>query len=366
MDDPGPPPALRAWIEETVGGPSRGWRRLVSGNSRTTWAADVDHDGADVLALAVRVDEGDGPFSGTPLTLAREAGVYAALQGRPVAIPRRYGYDAGLRALALERVGGAPAWDEDVLAGVLREAARLHALDAGTVDLPGAGRRASADLDLWAAIADARLPARSPLVDFAVDLLRETFPGEPERLVVVHGDLGIGNVLWDGTRVTALLDWELTHYGDPHDDLAFLTVRSALHGLPLPGFGDAAREHYAAPAGLALDPARLRYWQAVGVLRNLVTCLASIANPVRGRDRLVHHLLVPSLDRLLLGRLAGLVDVALPAPAPLEAAAALPGGDVFAEIARELGDLVPAIPDADRRQRARRMRHLLAQLAETW
>lgn len=38
---------------------------------------------------------------------------------------------------------------------------------------------------------------------------------------IVHGDFGPQNMLLDGTRVTALLDWEFAHRGDPIEDLAW-------------------------------------------------------------------------------------------------------------------------------------------------
>ena len=38
---------------------------------------------------------------------------------------------------------------------------------------------------------------------------------------MVHGDFRFGNVLYDDTRVTAMLDWEMVHLGDPLEDLAW-------------------------------------------------------------------------------------------------------------------------------------------------
>ena len=345
---------LKAWVAGLLGGPVTAWSRLVSGNSRTTWSADANGAG-----LVVRVDEGDGPFSDTPLSLEREVTVYRALQGRGIAIPRLYGFDAGARALVMERAPGEPAWDGDVVDALLRELARLHALEPETLELPGFEPSALADVELWAGIVDARVTVASPYAAFAIERLRRRYPGDPDRLVLDHGDPGVGNLLWHEGRISALLDWELSHLGDPHDDLAFLSVRAALFGVPLEDFGRRVREHYG-PA----DARRLRYWQAVGILRNLVTCLASVSNPVRGRDRLVHHLLIPSLNRLLIDALARIDGIELPPPELAEPPAEpLPGGDVIAEIAGALGELEE--PDPEQRQRVRRMRHLLAQLAGT-
>src|SRR6202000_3199686 len=99
---PGDGTQLREWARTVTGAPVDSWSRLVSGNSRTTWASD---------SIVVRADSGDGPFSDTPRPLEREATVYAALQDRGIPIPRFYGYDAEAGAVALERASGTLAWD---------------------------------------------------------------------------------------------------------------------------------------------------------------------------------------------------------------------------------------------------------------
>jgi aminoglycoside phosphotransferase (APT) family kinase protein len=354
--------ALWDWLRATLGGEIENARLLVSGNSRTTWAVDVVTSSA-TIELVVRTDTGDGPFSDTALTLAREAVVYRALQDSGIHIPRFYGYDDGLGALAIGRVPGHEAWDGEVLDAVLAELAGLHALDVDALELPGYGTSAREELELWAQIARRRVRPASPVVELAFELLQAHFPGEPARPVLVHGDAGPGNVLWDAGGLSALLDWEFAHIGDPHDDLAFLTVRAGLFGRPLPDFAQRVGRSY---AGIEIDETRLRYWQAVGVMRNLVTCLCSVSNPTRGRDRLVHHMLIPSLDRLLLGQLAELEGVMLEPAADLPPAPELPGAEVMDELAGELAGLVDAIADPERRQRARRARYLFAQLAQTW
>jgi hypothetical protein len=203
-------------------------------------------------------------------------------------------------------------------------------------------------------------------MDFALSFLRENDPGEPERLVFCHGDVGPGNFLHEGGQVTGLLDWEFAHVGDPLDDLAWISLRAVLFGLPMPEFADSVREHYRPAHAVALDEQRLRYWQAMVILRNLITCLASIHNPSRGRDRLVHFMLVPSLHAMLAAALARIGGVALePVPIP-EAASELPGGEVISEIALAVGELSKMLSDGDQRSRAKRMRFLLAQLAQTW
>jgi hypothetical protein len=333
-------------------------------------AARVDTaDGPrDVVA---RADYGDGPLSGTELTLTREAVVYRALDGlrtgadTDVRTPRLLGFDEPRKRMLLTRAAGTAEWSDDVLDGLLVELGRLHALDPARMELPGWGRRAEDDVELWARVAD-RIRPRSDLVDLAFQILREHFPGEPVRLALCHGDAGPGNVLHVEGTVSALLDWEFAHLGDPVDDLAWITVRAVLHGLELPDFAARVRAHYEPHAGISVDGDRLAYWQAVTLVRNLVSCLGALANPVRGRDRLLHLMLVPALERLVVGSLAELEGVALRStPAP-SGPADLPGGDVLREVTAALDDVLPAVGDGDAHQRGRRLRLLLRQLAQTW
>jgi len=37
----------------------------------------------------------------------------------------------------------------------------------------------------------------------------------PEERKLIHGDFGSGNVLSDGNRITALIDWDMSMFGDP-------------------------------------------------------------------------------------------------------------------------------------------------------
>jgi aminoglycoside phosphotransferase (APT) family kinase protein len=42
------------------------------------------------------------------------------------------------------------------------------------------------------------------------------------RTVIMHGDFRLSNLLVEGSRITAVLDWELSTLGDPLADLAWL------------------------------------------------------------------------------------------------------------------------------------------------
>jgi hypothetical protein len=81
------------------------------------------------------------------------------------------------------------------------------------------------------------------------------FDGEP---VLVQGDTGPGNFMYDGDRVTAIVDWELAHIGDPMDDIAWLSWRATQHGWP--DFPARLRE-YEHQSGITVEPSRIEYYR---------------------------------------------------------------------------------------------------------
>jgi aminoglycoside phosphotransferase (APT) family kinase protein len=52
-----------------------------------------------------------------------------------------------------------------------------------------------------------------------------------DKPVLVHGDFRSGNFLFDEPtgKITAWLDWELSHFGDYHEDLAWIVARPFGH-----------------------------------------------------------------------------------------------------------------------------------------
>ena len=72
-----------------------------------------------------------------------------------------------------------------------------------------------------------------PLADYGIRWLKAHQPEAP-CVTIVHGDYRTGNFLEVGGRITAILDWELVHLGDPHEDLAWVSLPMYKGGSPLP------------------------------------------------------------------------------------------------------------------------------------
>ncbi len=110
------------------------------------------------------------------------------------------------------------------------------------------------------------LPLPHPAVRLGVEWLRRNPPSKPQRTAIVHADFRTGNLLVDDGRLSAVLDWELAHVGDPMEDLAYLCLRTWRFGndeLPVGGFGplDALRWAYEAGGGTWRADA-FRWWMA--------------------------------------------------------------------------------------------------------
>src|SRR5207244_2311892 len=82
------------------------FERTEGGHSRGTWLVDVALAHGEVRELVVRRDTGDGPLSGTEISLPREGVVYRALAETDVRIPRLVGVSPDGDALLVERAVG--------------------------------------------------------------------------------------------------------------------------------------------------------------------------------------------------------------------------------------------------------------------
>ena len=110
----------------------------------------------------------------------------------------------------------------------------------------------------WREVSDAHRLEPLPALDSVFGWLDDHLPA-PARLAIVHGDLRVGNLLYDGPRITGLLDWEMAHVGDPLEDIAWIyrPTWSIAHFLPLAQFVC----RYERRTGRMVDRASLRFWR---------------------------------------------------------------------------------------------------------
>jgi aminoglycoside phosphotransferase (APT) family kinase protein len=163
-----------------------------------------------------------------------------------------------------------------LIAGQLGEiVARIHAVELAT--LPPLARRQAADHIAGLRHSLDALGYAQPVFELALSWLDRRKPAPIAQPVLVHGDYRTGNYLADEAGVTAILDWEGAHLGDPVEDLGWLCVKSWRFGAddkPAGGFG--SREElwaaYQRAGGGKVDPARAHWWEVFGTARWGIIC----------------------------------------------------------------------------------------------
>ncbi len=116
------------------------------------------------------------------------------------------------------------------------------------------------ELDYWENKLDEGEDIVEPLLRGAIRWLRRNPPPPPQKLAIVHGDYRSGNFLYtpDGA-LTAILDWEMCHLGDPLEDIAWAIdpFWSMEPYYPL----DRALALWEQSSGLTVDRDALDWWR---------------------------------------------------------------------------------------------------------
>ena len=259
--------ALRAWVEEATGGTVSRWQPISGGNRCRSWAVGLEGAADGLREVYLRYQPPREP-SAEPYTVWREARVYNALRGSGVPAPALIAVHPEHQAILTELAPGRADYRRapgeaarQAIAEEFAEAiARLHALRVGE-DLPGFRPAMSmadavrAELETWGAMHE-EVGRDDPLVILALNWLHENLPDPEEAPAFVHGDAGPGNFLFEDGHLTALLDWELAHPGDPMEDLAWFSMRVVME--PVPDFAACLRA-YERVRERPIDPARLLY-----------------------------------------------------------------------------------------------------------
>ncbi len=264
----------------------------------------------------MRVHGLDGPGSGQPLILrlGADAGLFApyscrpevlslrSLEGSAVPVPRALWHsdDASLLGapfMFCSHVEGAAvvpwvspaapplddAYRQQLGAQFTDALAALHRLDwvqrpvaelAQGITVDNAARRNVAH---WAAQIRRWALRPYPLADWGIRWLEANAPVAP-RVAVVHGDYRTGNFLEQGGHITAILDWELVHLGDPHEDLGWVSLPMYRGGSPYlcrlleP---EAFYARYALQSGVPVSMASVHYYQVFSLLKLAATHMAA-------------------------------------------------------------------------------------------
>jgi aminoglycoside phosphotransferase (APT) family kinase protein len=289
-------------------------RRLTGGASLETWSYDeIGQDGASRPLILRRRSSGEHGTIDTANPLSTEAALLRAVgsQGVPVADPvyeAAPGHALG-EAYVMRRIDGEtlgrriatdPRFDavRPALASQCGAAiARIQSVDTAT--LPPLATLSGADLIDQYEQSYRTLSGPRPAIEAAIRWLRATVP-PPRPPVLVHGDFRNGNIIVDEQQgLAAVLDWELTHLGDPAEDIGWICVNSWRFGQTdkrVGGFGtlDALLDGYRAAGGMDLTREDIRWWEAMGTFKWAVVTMGMYNSYATGKR--------PTIERALIGR----------------------------------------------------------------
>jgi aminoglycoside phosphotransferase (APT) family kinase protein len=206
---------------------------------------------------------------------AHEAHALALVGRASIPAPRVWAADldavhGDTPALLETWLAGEPGWRPGDLEAYLAQAAAIlvaiHALHVpADSELPR-----YAPYHVPAEITPPSFSQRTAMWELVLAVLRETRP--EQRSTLIHRDYHPGNVLWDGARVTGVVDWATASVGPPGIDLARMRLNLASH------HGVEAAERFVAlyHAAGGNPSARQPFWD----LLDAADCLPDLATPI--------------------------------------------------------------------------------------
>lgn len=321
-----------------------GLERLSGGANMESWRFTAG-DAVCVLRRAPSLEM----MAGRPLDHAAEAAMIRAARAAGVMAPEVLvelipsdGIGSGY---VMRAISGSPdpnlflaeADPQTGIADIARELAKTHQTDCSGLTVPM--------MDTAQALGELRNRFLSyggdrPILALALRWLEANIP-PPVTPRLVHGDFRLGNLMFEHGRLTGVLDWELAHLGDWHEDLAFGCMTVWRFSRPdRPGYGLTSVEElaaaYHAAGGEPFDPARFRFWTIYRTFWWALGCLQMGGFWRAGHDRSMERVVVArrtaeqELDLLLLLEdMAPEAERTRPLPAampPLESGMGEPSG----------------------------------------
>jgi aminoglycoside phosphotransferase (APT) family kinase protein len=159
------------------------------------------------------------------------------------------------------------------------------------MEVPTRESCAMRELDYWAGVIAKDEIHPSPIVEAAIRWLRRNPPPPAQKLSLVHADYRTGNFLYNPQgEITAVLDWEMAHIGDPLEDLAWSLdplwnfATPDLAGQLLPH--KEAVAHWEKASGLKADPEVFRWWRIFASVKGMGIWISSSEDFHRGASKL--------------------------------------------------------------------------------
>jgi aminoglycoside phosphotransferase (APT) family kinase protein len=142
------------------------------------------------------------------------------------------------------------------------------------------------------------LKVNNPVWEWTLRWAQNHLPKAP-RTTFIHGDFRLGNVLVDSDGLTAVIDWEFAHVGDPNEELGYICMRDWRFGngkLHFAGISDRETflHYYEQYSKTKVDRYAVDWWEIMGNIRWGIICLSQANRHLSGQE--------PSVELASLGR----------------------------------------------------------------
>lgn len=321
-------PAQVASTEALAGGTLTKLNRHVA--RREAYVAEFDGGNAAATHAFLRVDR--HPVPGSRVSLEREARICMALENTDVPVPAVIGWDAAKQIALFERVAGRADIDKlndaaqqrAIMEDFIDAIARLHLLEPASLNLDdvlgthalGASQCALDDLEGQLAQFDRFVTHyHDPLLHYGVQWLQRFAPEQVARVSLVQGDTGPVNFMFDGegdaAHVSAIVDWEWGHWGDPMEDLGNICVREFWN--PSGGL-TGLFERYSQQSGIPYDANAVRYYRVQQNVRGMIP-IHAVCQTRGMRESMAWYLAYREVgDRATCEALAAAMNIAIEKP----------------------------------------------------
>jgi aminoglycoside phosphotransferase (APT) family kinase protein len=259
---------------------------IGGGFSRRMWRVNLIIDGVP-NSVIVRIEQG-GMFGTDTVTEVR---AMRALHSVGHAVPEvlaveESGAVLGQPFFIMEAVPGVVRLDDQGLNDIITSIAELHQVSVRVLDDSNASPESVVhdNIEYWRQMYRKYAP-ESPLIEHGAEWLHENLqPTGPS--VIVHGDAGPGNALFDPERGLTTIDWEFAHVGDAAEDWAYLAL---IRGRRIMD-ADAWKSRLAKVAGIQYTELQWQQWLAFNHYRGACVNLSARSVFEQGPRRSSDHL----------------------------------------------------------------------------
>ena len=351
---------LADWIDRQLGARVRS---IVRQNRwRPAWFIDIDGPNGPG-ALYVR---GERTIKSVSFPLEHEYRVLTVLEANRIRVPHIHGMCSDPLSIVMDKVHGradlsTAAGEEErraVMDDYVAQLAAIHGIDVGAFEATGLERPCGPEaialhlFEQFVALYRGQKSRPEPFLEFLIAWVRRNVPKHRDRIALVCGDPA--QFLFAEGRVTALIDFEIAHLGDPMHDVAGLLLRDMSE--PLGDIGRALRR-YRELTGEEIDEAVFDFHLIQWAACTPISMSVNLSTPHPTGDMVQYFEWSTHLGRVALEVIARRSGVALPPISPAPARQAWQG--VMAE---SLIGAIRALPAAD--DFSRYQRDSAAKLAE--